>query len=222
MKRANIIHFLTIILSFSCLLGLNYYLTGYEVQLDFYNLNLNTTFENIVMVAAYSILMGSSLYLVTKAAHQRFIKHHKQVNLTGVRLYLLVASLLTAYSLIYFDLRYYYYLLTILLSIILYFIFLYLHDSRYVAVSQKSKVEINDELVTEFLKTLGGEANVLTVSYEYSRLKVELKDVKLVNLDQIKTLGATGVFLAGNKLQAIIGPNAQDFEIALKKYITSL
>ena len=94
-----------------------------------------------------------------------------------------------------------------------------MYDVYFVRSQQEKKVVVNNEVAQNFLQLLGGKDNIISVTYEHSRLKVELKNIKIVQLDAIKSLGASGVFIAGNKLQAVIGSNAGELENALRAYL---
>ncbi len=70
----------------------------------------------------------------------------------------------------------------------------------------------------QYLKALGGHANVENIDACITRLRLTLKDVDLVDEKVFKTLGASGVVRAGkNNLQVIIGPEAELIAGEMKK-----
>lgn len=63
-----------------------------------------------------------------------------------------------------------------------------------------------DELAIVLLEALGGRSNVMYVDSCITRLRVELKNLDLVNEQQILSTGATGIVKVGkNSIQIIIG-----------------
>lgn len=63
-----------------------------------------------------------------------------------------------------------------------------------------------DELAIILLEALGGRSNVMYVDSCITRLRVELKNLDLVNEQQILSTGATGIVKVGkNSIQIIIG-----------------
>lgn len=63
-----------------------------------------------------------------------------------------------------------------------------------------------DELAIVLLEALGGRGNVMYVDNCITRLRVELKDLDLVNEQQILAIGATGIVKVGkSSIQIIIG-----------------
>jgi phosphotransferase system IIB component len=219
MKKANTRHILIIVLSFLLLNSIHIILDFQDINMNYDPLNLNTQSPYLIMGLPI-VFLGISIVLITKRIHDKYIKIHKDIRLTSFRWLLLLASLLVAYSLIVFEVNYYYTALTILLALLLYFALLKIYDTAYVKGAKRHHLNVNDELVTQLLNHLGGEGNIKQVSFEYSRLKVELQDVKIVNLEAIKDLGATGIFIAGNKLQAFVGNDAKELEMALKQYLS--
>ncbi|EGU49379.1 PTS system glucose-specific transporter subunit EIICBA [Vibrio ichthyoenteri ATCC 700023] len=68
----------------------------------------------------------------------------------------------------------------------------------------------NDELATEITKLLGGRGNITTVGACITRLRLEVKDVSIIDEDGITALGAMGVIKVGKHgVQIILGARAQ-------------
>ena len=72
--------------------------------------------------------------------------------------------------------------------------------------------------INKLIQYLGGKDNIVDVQINLSRLKVEVKDVSLVNKEGIQKLGAKGIVEIDNQLKIIFGPNSKQ----LKKYIEEL
>lgn len=65
---------------------------------------------------------------------------------------------------------------------------------------------------------LGGKDNIINADANMSRFKVILKDVSLVDKEDIQKLGAQGIVEIDNQLKIIFGKDAK----ALKKYISEI
>lgn len=63
-----------------------------------------------------------------------------------------------------------------------------------------------DEIAILLLEALGGRSNIIFVDSCITRLRVELKDINLVNEQEILATGATGIVKVGkSSIQIIIG-----------------
>lgn len=76
---------------------------------------------------------------------------------------------------------------------------------------KKSEIKIDgDELAVFVLNALGGKENLVSLDACITRLRVEVKDTKKVDDNELKKLGASGVLKVGaNGVQAIFGSKAQ-------------
>ncbi|MCA0980823.1 MULTISPECIES: glucose-specific PTS transporter subunit IIBC [Exiguobacterium] len=70
------------------------------------------------------------------------------------------------------------------------------------------KAGIGDDLPYEVLVGLGGPENIKHLDACITRLRVTVNDVKQVDKDLLKTLGAAGVLEVGDNIQAIFGPKS--------------
>ncbi len=75
------------------------------------------------------------------------------------------------------------------------------------------KVEANKLVVY-----LGGRDNIKEYAYNKSRLTVRLKDISLVNKENIQKLGAQGIVEVDDQLKIILGDDARQ----LVRYIDEL
>src|SRR5690554_5658518 len=206
MKKTNFHNILIIAIIFSFFYILNVILTQNNIDITF-KIDISNGYKILVIISLYLFLMGSIILYASKTVFNLYIKHDRTTKLINSRYYLVIASIFTSYIFLLFEVETFYYFGSIILLYIIYFGSLYFYDLRYVEKQQKIKVDINNDVVTNFLVLLGGKDNIISVSYEHSRLKVELKNINIVNVEGIKELGASGIFIAGNKLQAIIGSN---------------
>ena len=67
---------------------------------------------------------------------------------------------------------------------------------------------VGDDLPYEVLAGLGGPGNIKHLDACITRLRVTVNDVKQVDKDHLKDLGAAGVLEVGDNIQAIFGPKS--------------
>ena len=68
---------------------------------------------------------------------------------------------------------------------------------------------ISDELIDDLLKHLGGIDNIAAATQDGARLKFTIVDVDRCQLDQIRNLGAVGIFVSGNQVKFMLPSNAE-------------
>ncbi|MGX1900137.1 PTS system D-glucose-specific IIA component (Glc family) /PTS system D-glucose-specific IIB component (Glc family) /PTS system D-glucose-specific IIC component (Glc family) [Thermolongibacillus altinsuensis] len=72
------------------------------------------------------------------------------------------------------------------------------------------------DLPYEVLAALGGKENIAHLDACITRLRVSVHDIKNVNKDRLKELGAAGVLEVGNNIQAIFGPKSDTLKTQIK------
>ncbi|MEJ8554778.1 glucose-specific PTS transporter subunit IIBC [Tepidibacter sp. Z1-5] len=72
------------------------------------------------------------------------------------------------------------------------------------------------ELAQGILKALGGKENVTKLDACITRLRISVNDIKNVDKNELKALGAAGVMEVGNNLQAIFGPRSETLKGQIK------
>lgn len=77
--------------------------------------------------------------------------------------------------------------------------------------------EIDEAERAVFLEAFGGSDNIINVSHEMSRIAVKVKDIEAVQLDHLKTLGATGVLLMGSEVKCSFKEKAEYIYHLIKK-----
>lgn len=88
-------------------------------------------------------------------------------------------------------------------------------------VDEKDEKEDKEENIAKgILKALGGKENINTLDACITRLRVSVNDIKKVNKEKIKKLGAKGVLEVGNNIQAIFGPQSEILKNQIKDVIT--
>ncbi|GHH99621.1 glucose-specific PTS transporter subunit IIBC [Neobacillus kokaensis] len=64
-------------------------------------------------------------------------------------------------------------------------------------------------LAYNILEAMGGQQNIAHLDACITRLRVSVNDIKNVDKDELKKLGAAGVLEVGNNIQAIFGPRSE-------------
>ncbi|MDY0277677.1 MAG: N-acetylglucosamine-specific PTS transporter subunit IIBC [Acholeplasma sp.] len=68
-----------------------------------------------------------------------------------------------------------------------------------------------------FLAALGGKENLTSIDHCVTRLRLQVKNPELINRDAIKAAGASGVLVAKNNVQIVVGTTVQFVADELKK-----
>ncbi|WP_027416418.1 glucose-specific PTS transporter subunit IIBC [Aneurinibacillus terranovensis] len=85
-----------------------------------------------------------------------------------------------------------------------------------------TQVQVNvggSKLAIGVLAGLGGKENIEHLDACITRLRVSVHDIKKVNKDDLKRLGAAGVLEVGNNIQAIFGPKSDQLKEQIKDVI---
>jgi glucose PTS system EIICBA or EIICB component len=72
------------------------------------------------------------------------------------------------------------------------------------------------DLPYNILNAMGGKENIAHLDACITRLRVSVNDVKNVDKEQLKKLGAAGVLEVGNNIQAIFGPRSETIKGQMK------
>ncbi|MCL1990683.1 MAG: hypothetical protein FWG67_07325 [Defluviitaleaceae bacterium] len=67
------------------------------------------------------------------------------------------------------------------------------------------------EQVKALIEAIGGTANIVSTDFESARVKVVIKDVDLLDQEELKSLSLEGAYLSGNQLQVTVGKSSSDF-----------
>lgn len=74
-----------------------------------------------------------------------------------------------------------------------------------------------DELAENIVKLVGGKNNIAKCMHCYTRLRFNLKDTGLANVEEIKKLNVIGVVYSGTQLQIVIGNEVKEVYDAVCK-----
>ena len=75
------------------------------------------------------------------------------------------------------------------------------------------------ELALNVLVALGGKENLTSLDACITRLRVSVADIKKVDGDRLKKLGASGIMEVGNNLQVIFGPQSDNIKTKIQEII---
>ncbi|WP_251552105.1 glucose-specific PTS transporter subunit IIBC [Neobacillus muris] len=72
------------------------------------------------------------------------------------------------------------------------------------------------DLAANILEAMGGKENIANLDACITRLRVSVNDIKNVDKEELKRLGASGVLEVGNNIQAILGPRSETIKGQMK------
>lgn len=75
------------------------------------------------------------------------------------------------------------------------------------------------DFAKELVSAFGGKTNILGLDACITRLRIEVKDISRASQERLKELGASGIFLFGNNLQAIFGPRSASLKSDMEEYL---
>ncbi|PLS14636.1 PTS glucose transporter subunit IICBA [Bacillus sp. M6-12] len=81
---------------------------------------------------------------------------------------------------------------------------------------EENKTGKAGNLAGDILQAMGGQENIAHLDACITRLRVSVNDVKDVDKDKLKKLGAAGVLEVGNNIQAIFGPRSETIKGQMK------
>ncbi|MCC3357670.1 glucose-specific PTS transporter subunit IIBC [Bacillus sp. REN16] len=107
-------------------------------------------------------------------------------------------------------------LVGLVFAVIYYFVFRFaiskfnlMTPGREVAKGEEDKKGQAGDLAYNILNAMGGQENISHLDACITRLRVSVNDIKHVDKDELKKLGAAGVLEVGNNIQAIFGPRSE-------------
>ena len=85
---------------------------------------------------------------------------------------------------------------------------------------QASTAKLNNEEMSAALVTaFGGKANIANLDACITRLRISVADIALVDQAGLKKLGAAGVVVSGNGVQAIFGTKSDNLKTDMEAYL---
>lgn len=77
---------------------------------------------------------------------------------------------------------------------------------------------IDEEYMKKLIELYGNYSNINEIAVDGNKLKVNVKDLKIVNLDGIKELSSSGVFVTANNIKSLFKYDAKELKVELDKY----
>lgn len=113
------------------------------------------------------------------------------------------------------DVEYIFIAIAIIVALILLYLgFIYFIKNKRLNQEFQSTLPIH-----ELVEALGGKENITDVRSSASKVTVVLSDQQGIDIDKIRSLGASGIVEGKESLAMIFGRQSENIEADLKKYI---
>jgi len=76
-----------------------------------------------------------------------------------------------------------------------------------------------DSFELQLVRAFGGRRNIASLDACITRLRVKLNDVTKANPDKLKALGAAGVVVVGDGVQAVFGTQSENLKTEMQEYL---
>jgi PTS system glucose-specific IIC component len=76
-----------------------------------------------------------------------------------------------------------------------------------------------DQFALQLVRAFGGRSNIVSLDACITRLRVKLADVTKASADKLKVLGAAGVVVVGDGMQAIFGTRSENLKTEMEDYL---
>mgnify|MGYP003694212081 CR=1 FL=1 len=76
-----------------------------------------------------------------------------------------------------------------------------------------------DQFALQLVRAFGGRSNIVSLDACITRLRVKLADVTKASVDKLKALGAAGVVVVGDGMQAIFGTRSENLKTEMQDYL---
>jgi PTS system glucose-specific IIC component len=76
-----------------------------------------------------------------------------------------------------------------------------------------------DQFALQLVRAFGGRSNIVSLDACITRLRVQVGDVTKANSEKLKALGASGVVVVGDGMQAIFGTRSEGLKTDMQEYL---
>ena len=84
---------------------------------------------------------------------------------------------------------------------------------------QAARAVSGDQFALQLIRAFGGRRNIVSLDACITRLRVQLRDVTEASSDKLKALGAAGVVVVGDGMQAIFGTRSENLKTEMQEYL---
>ncbi|PKG40252.1 PTS glucose transporter subunit IIBC [Psychromonas sp. Urea-02u-13] len=85
--------------------------------------------------------------------------------------------------------------------------------------AEETVVLNNEEMSAALVAAFGGKANIENLDACITRLRISVNDIEKVNQAELKRIGAAGVVVSGNGIQAIFGTKSDNLKTDMEAYL---
>ncbi len=85
--------------------------------------------------------------------------------------------------------------------------------------SKTARGASGDNFALQLVRGFGGRSNIQSLDACITRLRVKLRDVTKASPDKLRSLGAAGVVVVGDGIQAIFGTQSENLKTDLEEYL---
>lgn len=78
-----------------------------------------------------------------------------------------------------------------------------------------------DQFALQLVRAFGGRSNIVSLDACITRLRVKLADINKASPEKLKALGAAGVVVVGDGIQAIFGTRSENLKTDMQEYLRS-
>ena len=79
------------------------------------------------------------------------------------------------------------------------------------------RIKIDEEFINNIFNLLGGKTNINDITVDNARLKFNIKDLDIVDLNGLKALSNQGVFITGNNIKTLFKYDSEAIKKAMKE-----
>lgn len=83
---------------------------------------------------------------------------------------------------------------------------------------KKPKIKIDQKYIEDLIAKFGGKNNISKIEVDQNKLKVDVINRKIVNLEGIKEMASSGVFMTNNTIKTLFKYDSLALKEELKKY----
>jgi phosphotransferase system IIB component len=79
------------------------------------------------------------------------------------------------------------------------------------------RIKVDEEFVNNIFLLLGGKENINEITVDNARLKFNIKDIDIVDLNGLKAISNQGVFITGNNIKTLFKYDSETIKKAMKE-----